>query len=82
MNLVPAAPAKSIRSVMGPKLSRYDFAYNSDGTVRHILVLNRLPNGLTEAAIRSARQIKGNPATIYGRRVSMFIQLEYNFNLY
>ena len=56
--------------------------FTSDGTVRHILVLTGLPNGLTEAAIRSARQIKFIPATIDGRPVSMFIQLEYNFNLY
>lgn len=56
--------------------------FSSDGTVRHILVLNGLPNGLTEAALRSARQIKFIPATIDGRPVSMFIQLEYNFNLY
>ena len=56
--------------------------FAADGNVKHILVLSGLPDGLTEAAIRSARLIKFIPATIDGRPVSMFIQLEYNFNLY
>jgi len=41
-----------------------------------------LPYGLTERAIAAARQIKFTPATKDGRPVSMYIQLEYNFNLY
>jgi len=56
--------------------------FGSDGNVRHILVLTGLPNGLTEASIRAARQIKFIPAMIDGRTVSMFVQIEYNFNLY
>lgn len=66
--------------VTGTVVLRSVFA--SDGTVRHILVLTGLPNGLTEAAIRAAGKIKFIPATLDGRPVSMFIQLEYNFNLY
>jgi hypothetical protein len=50
--------------------------------VRHILVLVGLPNGLTEAAISAARAIKFYPAILDGRRVSMFIQLNYPFDLY
>jgi TonB family protein len=53
-----------------------------DGTVQHILVLRSLPYGLTERAIKAARQIKFVPATKDGRPVSQFIQIEYNFNLY
>jgi TonB family protein len=56
--------------------------FTADGAVKHFLVLSGLPNGLTEAAISAARKIKFTPATIDGRPVSMFIQLEYNFNLY
>jgi len=41
-----------------------------------------LPFGLTERAIAAARQIKFVPATKGGRPVSVFMQLEYNFNLY
>ncbi len=54
----------------------------ADGTVQHILIIEGLPYGLTESTVKVARQIKFTPATFAGRPVSMFIQLEYNFNLY
>jgi TonB family protein len=66
--------------VTGTVVLRVVFA--SDGTVKHFLVVRGLPNGLTESAISSARRIQFVPATRDGRPVSMFIQLEYNFNLY
>ncbi|MFN2497960.1 MAG: TonB family protein [Pyrinomonadaceae bacterium] len=66
--------------VTGTVVLRAVFA--ADGTIRHILVLNGLPNGLTEQALNAARRIKFVPATIDGRPVSIFIQLEYGFNLY
>jgi|SRR5687767_20832 len=66
--------------VNGTVVLRAVFA--ADGTVKHFLVISGLPDGLTEEAIRAARKIKFTPAAIDGRPVSMFIQLEYNFNLY
>lgn len=66
--------------VIGTVVLRAVFA--SDGTVKHFLVVSGLPHGLTEAAVKAARKIKFIPATLNGRPVSMFIQLEYNFNLY
>ena len=54
----------------------------SDGTVKHILVIQSLPYGLTEQAILAARKIKFEPATIDGRPVSQFIQIEYNFSVF
>ena len=66
--------------ITGTVVLRAVFA--SDGTVRHFLVINYLPEGLTERAIEAARQIKFTPALLDGKPVSMFIQLEYNFNLY
>lgn len=66
--------------VTGTVVLRCVFA--ADGTVRNILVLKGLPNGLTEKALEAARLIKFIPATVASRPVSMFIQLEYNFNLY
>jgi tetratricopeptide (TPR) repeat protein len=54
----------------------------SDGTVKHLLVMRFLSHGLTSAALRAARLIKFVPATIEGRPVSMFMQLEYSFNLF
>lgn len=53
-----------------------------DGTVQNILVLRSLPHGLTETAVKAARQIKFIPATKDGRPVSQFVQIEYNFNLF
>jgi hypothetical protein len=41
-----------------------------------------LPHGLTEKALSAARNIKFIPAMKDGKYVSMYIQLEYNFNLY
>jgi protein TonB len=56
--------------------------FTSGGQVTNIRSVNGLPFGLTERAIAAARQIKFSPATKDGRPVSMYIQLEYNFNLY
>ena len=52
------------------------------GAVVQIRAVHTLPFGLTERAIAAARQIKFVPAVKGGRPVSVFMQLEYNFNLY
>jgi TonB family protein len=56
--------------------------FSTEGDVRNIKVMSRLPHGLTEQAILAARQIRFVPAQIDGRPVSQYIQIEYNFNLY
>ena len=56
--------------------------FASNGSVTNIRTVSGLPNGLTERAIAAARQIKFVPATKDGHPVSMWMQLEYNFNLY
>jgi TonB family protein len=56
--------------------------FSSLGEVTQIRAVNSLPFGLTERAIAAARQIKFAPATKGGRPVSVYMQLEYNFNLY
>lgn len=66
--------------VSGRVVLRCVFA--GDGSVKHILVVQSLPHGLTEASIEAARRIKFEPATLNGKPVSMFMQLEYNFSLY
>lgn len=53
----------------------------ADGRVRHIMVVEGLPNGLTERSIEAARQISFTPATLDGHRVSQYVILEYNFNV-
>lgn len=56
--------------------------FASNGSVTNIRTVSGLPYGLTERAIAAARQIKFTPATKDGHQVSMWMQLEYNFNLY
>jgi len=56
--------------------------FTSGGQVSNIRAVSGLPYGLTERAIAAARQIRFTPATKDGHAVSMYIQLEYNFNLY
>lgn len=56
--------------------------FSSSGEVVQIRALNTLPFGLTERAIAAARLIRFVPAMKHGRPVSVFMQLEYNFNLY
>lgn len=66
--------------IVGTVVLRCVFA--ADGTIKHILVLQALPNGLTEQSIAAAKKIRFIPAKINGQPVSMWMQLEYNFNLY
>jgi len=54
----------------------------SDGEVKHIVITRALGYGLTTRAIHAARQIKFQPAIKDETPVSVYIQLEYNFNLY
>jgi len=56
--------------------------FSSNGSVNNIRVVSGLPDGLTEKAIAAAKKIKFLPAMKDGKHVSMWIQLEYNFNLY
>ncbi len=66
--------------VQGTVVLRAVFA--ADGRVKYIFVIKGLDYGLTEACIRAARSIRFIPATIDGRPVSQYVQIEYNFNLY
>ena len=55
----------------------------ADGKVRdNIAVLEGLPHGVTEEAIKVARRIKFEPAQKDGRPVSQYVTVIYNFNLY
>jgi len=66
--------------IVGTVVLKVVFA--SNGSVTNIRTVSGLPYGLTERAIAAARQIKFVPATKDGHPVSMWMQLEYNFNLY
>lgn len=56
--------------------------FSSNGSVVNIVTAAGLPEGLTERAIDAAKKIKFIPAVKDGKFVSMWMQLEYNFNLY
>jgi hypothetical protein len=56
--------------------------FSSSGAVTSIHPVSELPDGLTDKAIAAAQQIRFIPAIKDGRFVSMWIQLEYNFNLF
>jgi TonB family protein len=56
--------------------------FSASGEVTQIRALRPLPYGLTEKAIAAARMIKFVPAMKDGHPVSMYMHLEYNFNLY
>lgn len=87
---------KKIRIAMKPEPSYTEIArqnaitgtvvlkcvFASNGSVTNIRIVSGLPYGLTEKAIDAARKIKFIPAMKNGKYVSMWIQLEYNFNLY
>lgn len=66
--------------ITGTVVLRVVFA--SSGEVVQIRAVSTLPFGLTERAIAAARQIKFAPAMKNGQPVSVYMQLEYNFNLY
>lgn len=56
--------------------------FSSSGEVTNIQAVQKLGDGLTEKAMAAARQIRFVPAMRNGRPVSMYMQLQYNFNLY
>lgn len=56
--------------------------FTSTGGVRDVQVVSGLPNGLTEKALAAVKQIRFVPAMKNGQFVSVYLQLEYNFNLY
>jgi TonB family protein len=65
--------------IEGTVILRCIFA--SNGKVTNIHVVSGLPDGLTERAVKAAQKIKFKPATRDGKPVSMWMQVEYNFNL-
>jgi TonB family protein len=56
--------------------------FSSSGQITQISAVSRLPDGLTERAIAAAKSIRFVPATKDGHPVSMWMELQYNFNLY
>lgn len=55
---------------------------SASGQVTNIVPLKRLPDGLTEKAIEAARKIQFTPAEKDGHKVSQYVSVVYNFNIY
>jgi TonB family protein len=68
------------KQTVGTVIVKAVFACN--GSVTDIRVIEALPHGLTDQAIAALKKIKFVPAVKSGKFVSMWLQLEYNFNLY
>jgi TonB family protein len=56
--------------------------FSKSGEVANLHVVRKLPHGLTQQAITAARAIRFTPAMKDGQPVSMWMELQYNFNLY
>jgi len=56
--------------------------FSKDGDVTNIRVVSKLPHGLTQKAIEAAQRIRFTPAMKDGQPVSMWMELQYNFNLF
>ncbi len=54
----------------------------ADETVKHIEIITGLPDGLSQKAIEAAKQIKFEPAKKDGKPVSVWVEIEYRFNVY
>src|SRR6185436_11524450 len=54
----------------------------ADQTVKEIEVLAGLPDGLSDRAIHAAQRIKFLPAIKDGKPVSVWVEIEYRFNIY
>jgi TonB family protein len=56
--------------------------FSKDGQVTNLHAIRKVPHGLTQASIAAARAIRFTPAMKDGQPVSMWMELQYNFNLY
>jgi TonB family protein len=53
--------------------------FSAEGKVTDIYVIKKLPHGLTGATIKAVRGISFTPAVKDGHPVSMYMELQYNF---
>jgi outer membrane biosynthesis protein TonB len=54
----------------------------ADGTVGGVAAITRLPHGLTRKALEAMSAIKFEPAEKDGCKVSQYVTIDYNFNIY
>jgi TonB family protein len=56
--------------------------FSKNGEVTNIHVVSKVPHGLTQQSISAAHNIRFTPAMKDGHTVSMWMELQYNFNLF
>jgi TonB family protein len=56
--------------------------FSKSGEVTNFWVVSKLPHGMTQRPIAAARRIRFTPAMKDGQPVSMWMELQYNFNLF
>ena len=61
-------------------LVEFRVIFTASGEVKVVNVLKRLPNGLTEEALKAAARIQFEPAVLDGNPVSQTMLLQYSFN--
>jgi TonB family protein len=61
---------------------RLRMVLSATGEVTNVTVVSGLPNGLNETAIAAAHATKFLPAEKDGRRVSQYVVIDYNYNIY
>lgn len=66
--------------VQGDVMLRIRFL--SDGTIGQIKVIDPLPHGLSEQAIKAAKLITFNPEKKKGRPISIWRKVHYSFTIY
>jgi len=66
--------------IQGTVILRCVFSKNGEVTDFH--VVRKLPHGLTQQSIKAARAIRFTPAMKDGQPVSMWMELQYNFNFF
>ena len=77
----PSYPSKARRN--GTRgFVRVRLVLAASGKVENVTVLRGLPDGISEEAIKAAGKIKFEPALKDGVKVSQYVIIEYNFNIY
>jgi TonB family protein len=61
---------------------RLRVTFLASGQIGSVLPITELPDGLTEQAIDSAKQLRFLPATENGKSISVTKSVEYNFTIY
>lgn len=56
--------------------------FSADGAISHILIIKALSHGLSESAVKAARQIQFEPESLGGKPVSVARRVVYHFSIY